>query len=343
MTTYSNESCPYSLRRALISDLPYIIDLLVSEPRSRLKQLLIITLLNTYVTCTWFVGSTIAFLLFILSPIHWKFNQEKNSMQFYAQPLYTYVSISFIAGLIIFLGCFMQAIKLYSSRYAFAFILKANITKIENKINGNRTGNHSETENEFVLAMEGDSDIISFWNKHQFYVAYHHSSSDSLLKSRDAILGCISICLYSEYDQQMNSVQCNENESDFFIFSNSNINNKFHSISAHETVVFSYLAINEKLTGNIKNLRDDIYHQLLKLGSSSIEMRNNEAKNENLVKCAIIECDDFLEWQHKILIEETVGFTFCGERIDVSWNIFNYQANIVAYPNAKYLFVRNFV
>eukprot|EP01084_Bolivina_argentea_P253087 425015_1 len=296
----------YSIRRAHPKDLPQIIDVIISEPYFRWKELLQLMLSNIYVTVTWFVGAILVMLFGVLYLVMSK-NTQYTSRSFY-------IGLAICSGLLIFGGCYAKAFSLYFVRYIRAFTIRAELQKMDEK---------TFDDNAAILKNET---VHLFWQIYNFYIAEPYDEPSSKI-----CLGVIAISSYKDYCKEKQIT-----DKDFEVIVKA-IPDGFALIS-HKTIVISWLVVNEKFfkdgeaeSGKNNNiLRDSVYCGLLRYV-------NKNVIEDTSINYAIAECDDFVYWQHDILMENKYGF--CGERVDLIWE-FYHGVTQEGYPNNKYFFIK---
>ena len=293
----------YSIRRAKPKDLPLIIDLIISEPYFRWRELIQLMLSNMYVTVMWFIGALCVMGLAV-------FYFYSANIQYASRPFYIGLSVS--TGLLIFALCFMKAYTLYFLRYIRAFEIRAILQNMDE-----RTLN----DNELILKNEV---VCLFWRMNTFYIAEPYDEA-----SKRLFLGLISLTSYIDYCKDR-SIE----DSDFEVIARA-VPDGFRLIS-HKSIVISYLIVNEAFFKKSKakqdgmRLRDSVYNGLLQY------VEQNVIKDTS-INYVIAESDDFLYWQHDILHCNKYGF--CGERIDSKWD-FYHQLTMDGFPNNKLFFIK---
>jgi len=93
----------------------------------------------------------------------------------------------------------------------------------------------------------------------------------------------------------------------------------------NQTAVLTWFVANEGLFGLDSALRDSVYGALL-------EHVEKEVLGESNVYFLLVESDEFVEWQHKVISEHQFGF--CGERVETQ-----YMGG--AFPHTRYFFLKN--
>ena len=306
---YMYDTSFYSIKRAEPRDLPQIIDLIISEPYFRWFELFKILFSNIYITITWFIGALCTMIMAMM----YLYLSKKESNYEYKSRIF-YIILGILTGIIIFLGCYSYGLSLYFLRYISAFEIKKELKKLNKK-----------ELNDNILILKNKK-INLFWKIYNFYIAQPFDQN-----SKKLILGLISLTSYIDYCKERHI-----KDKDFQVIVKA-VPDGFKLIS-HKTIVISWFIINEKFFKNTKintktqnnRLRNSIYNGLLKY------IDNNIIKDTS-INYLIVESDDFLYWQHDILINNKFGF--CGERIDLKW-YFYFNITKEGYPNHKYFFIK---
>eukprot|EP01083_Nonionella_stella_P048688 130008_1 len=293
----------YSIRRAHPKDLPQIIDLIISEPYFRWKELAQLMFSNIYVTVTWFIGA-LSVMGFAVSYF------AVTAIEFKSRPFY--IGLAIVTALVIFALCFMKAFSLFFVRYIRAFQIRSELQKMDqNALQDN------------VKILENEQ-IHLFWRMHTFYVAEPYDEA-----SKKLLLGVISLTSYTDYCKEKNI-----EDKDFEIIAKA-VPDGFKLI-AHKTVVISWLITNEKFFESSASkedgckLRNSVYNGLLR-------HVDRHVVKETSINYVIVETDDFLYWQQDVLMDNQFGF--CGERIDLVWPFYT-EVTKEGFPNNKYFFIK---